>query len=151
VVSRAEIVVFCMVACPNQSFPKARSAPASRRCVASECCKSWNVRFSTGSPAISPDVCMRWCSIDAVQQGTCDIPQWGRVAASLLYGLYTTVILVSVAPLPFLFRGINAQARALARLKQLAACVASAETVVSALVRAAGHPLLLRVLRVRAA
>src|SRR5262249_28352708 len=63
VVSRAYIVVFWMLACPSQSFTNARSAPASSKWVAIECFKQWNFRFSLGSPASSPYVCMRWCSI----------------------------------------------------------------------------------------
>jgi len=36
-VSRAEIVVFWIVACPSQAFTNARAAPASSKCVAIAC------------------------------------------------------------------------------------------------------------------
>src|SRR6266446_10845075 len=47
-----------MLACPNQSFTNARSAPASSKCVAIECFKQWNFRFSTGRPVASPYCCI---------------------------------------------------------------------------------------------
>jgi hypothetical protein len=38
------------LACPNQSFTNERSAPASKRCVAIECFKQGNFRFSRDKP-----------------------------------------------------------------------------------------------------